>query len=88
MPRPKSNQSSMAVVLSLKGVVTNQTARKQKTQKKANLTPTAYYPFTVFKTRSFSDNCPLLTDHGTSALISAVAGPTLKKNAFRTEIDK
>lgn len=29
------------------------------------------YPFTVFKTRSFSERVPLRADHGTSALIRA-----------------
>jgi len=41
---------------------------------------TMYYPFTVFNTRSFSERFPLLTDHGTSALIKAGDGPWLMKN--------
>lgn len=33
------------------------------------------YPFTVFRTRSFSERFPLLADHGTSALTKAGVGP-------------
>lgn len=34
-----------------------------------------HYPFTVFKTRSFSERLPLPADHGTSALTKTGAGP-------------
>lgn len=41
------------------------------------------YPFTVFKTRSFSERFSLLEDHGASAFINAGAGPPWFKGKYR-----